>query len=247
MITSPLIRGSWRTHYKFLFSFYLNTFCTSLFSTYLITSSKSSSLSTQILAYSLGQIIGSLALGMSRDFISTKHALLLSILFGVLSGFLGLFYIIFPFIDYFYLIELVKFLAGVWNGGVMAVEQAYVSEVVADCDKLKVLSEIGLFDLIASALGMILQGISQELLEFDLALYASSELALAGFTYGFTSFMFSEFTVDKRANRTRSYKDYEKPALLGVAVCFVFALVFYYTKTIQFFMLLTEVEEVSFM
>jgi MFS family permease len=210
----------------------------------LIISSKSEDLPKQILAYSLGQIVGALGLGMSRDFISTKQALLLSISFGVLSSLTGILLEFFPLISYFYIVELVKFLAGIWNGGVMAVEQAYVSEVVADIDKLRVLTEIGLFDIVAGALGLILQEITHKFSEMRLVVYSSSELFCAVVTFLFTFSKFQEFTIEKRANRTRSYKDYERPAKFGVFICFIFSAVLYYSKTIQFFMLLNEVEEV---
>lgn len=152
---------SWRQQYPFLKVFYCNVFfaCLSfgLFTPwiheYLDQVNASSTTAFPILmANNVGEIVGALVFGVLYNKASTKTSLLSSILVGLLGC-------------AFYILSIAmgenllpvpsliagRFLQGMWTGGQQTIENAYVSDVVADADKLKVLSELG----IASVAGFL--------------------------------------------------------------------------------------------
>lgn len=157
---------SWREQYTFLKVFYGNVFfaCLSfgLFTPWIHeyldqvgcmqTAATSSTAFPILMANSVGEIVGALVFGSTAKKYSTKTALLACIF----VGFLGCLLFLSSTLAHTALVPVSwliigRFLQGVWTGGEQTVELAYVSDVVADEDKLKVLSELG----IASVAGFL--------------------------------------------------------------------------------------------
>ncbi len=165
---------SWRQQYPFLKVFYGNVFfaCLSfgLFTPwiheYLDQTNASSSKAFPILmANNVGEVIGSLLFGLVYNQISTKASLLAAIFVGLLGCFFYLNSILVHTLFPVSWLIIGRFFQGLWTGGQQTIEYAYVSDVVADADKLKVLSELGIASVAgfmfgpALGMGMHLMGI----------------------------------------------------------------------------------------
>ena len=153
---------SWRKSYNFLFLFYINVFfsCVSFSIVmpslwpYIERHNGSEYLfALALFIYSLGELLGALIFGYMHNYCKTTICLKLCMSLG-LSG-----SVLYFIADYFgggdfalALICIARFLQGLWTGGQQAIEAAYVSEVVADEYKSKVLAELGM----AAVLGFIM-------------------------------------------------------------------------------------------
>lgn len=121
----------------------------------------------------------------------------------------------------------VRLLQGLWTGGQLTIVQAYVSEVVNDCHKLKVLAELG----IASVLGLLLgpaAGMVLSALQFHLSqawpgglyllalVHVGCVLCVLIVTYAY----FEEFPLTFRLS-----EDVPQPSKSGLCLCLLICLV----------------------
>lgn len=229
---------SWRDQYTFLKVFYGNVFfaCLSfgLFTPWIHeyldqTAANSATAFPILMANNVGEVVGALAFGLISSRYSTKKALLASIGVGFLGGllFLACNVVNSAVVPAGWLI-LGRFLQGIWTGGEQTIEQAYVSEVVADVDKLKVLSELG----IASVAGFLFGpgvGMAMHLLgiHFGAALAYFPAIihafCIAGVFY-LTYRRFKELPLDCRLVGARD-RPVSKPDSIGVCVSLLLSFV----------------------
>lgn len=99
-----------------------------------------------------GELWGALGFGLLYNHSTVRVTLLLCMSIGVLAGVTHFLASLFIELVPMEMLIGVRLMQGLWTGGQLAIVQAYVSEVVNDCHKLKVLSELG----IASVLGLLL-------------------------------------------------------------------------------------------
>ena len=124
------------------------------------------------------------------------------------------------------------------------VQYAYISEVVSDIDKLRVLSEITVAWLIGNTLSVIFVEAIQEFSSLFAAVFGGCLVGAGLVSFFVTLFGFVEYTEEKRVNRTMSYKEYSRPAPLGTFICFFYSIVLNYSKSIQEIMILEETKKV---
>lgn len=239
------VRSSWRLHYSFLSIFYISTFITAIFSYYPVAfdSLLSSSL---FIYYFIGEIAGSLIFGLVRDYTSSKSSLLACFLLVICSGFLCLGQFFFEIFEYFYLVTGIYLVSGICRGGIAVVQYAYISEVVSDLDKLRVLSEITVVRLVGNTFCVLFVEFIQDFFSLFAGIFGICLLCAGFLCFFWTLFGFAECTEDKRVNRTVSYKKYSKPAPLGTLVCFFYSVVLSYSKSIQEIMILENSKKVSY-
>lgn len=239
-------RLSWRAHYLFLPTFYLTAFSTNLFSFYPVSFDSSlSNLSLLLICSHIGEIIGSLLFGLTRDYTSSKLSLLFCFFLSTCCGFLTLLQHYFEVFNYSSLIFLVYLVSGIYKGGVTVVQYAYISETVSDIDKLRVLSEISVVGLVGNSFSILFVELIQGFSQYFGVIFGISLVGSGLFNFFLTFFRFAEFAEEKRVNRTKSYRKYSKPAPLGILICFLYSLVLFYTKSIQRVMILEESKKVK--
>lgn len=114
-----------------------------------------------------------------------------------------------------------RLLQGLWIGGQMTIVQAYVSEVVNDCHKLRVLAELGIFSIFGllsgPSFGMILEALHVHISQSwpnGLYLPAMVHIVCVGCVLFITSYYFSEFPVNFRLS-----EDVPAPRKSGFALC----------------------------
>lgn len=159
--------GQWRSQYSFLTVFSLSVFLAGLshsfltpwlwdyFETVLSTQTNADSTTQGLVwaANTIGELCGALGFGLLYNHSSVRVTLLLCMSAGVLAGLMHFWAsLVAEVLVPMEMLIGVRLLQGLWIGGQLTIVQAYVSEVVNDCHKLKVLAELG----IASVLGLLL-------------------------------------------------------------------------------------------
>ena len=234
---------SWRAQYTFLKVFYSNVFFAclsfSLFTPWVHEyldhiSASSATAFTILMANNVGEILGALIFGLISSRLATKTALLSSIAIGFVGCVLFLICNLASSnsIPTVWLL-LCRLLQGVWTGGEQTIEMAYVSEVVADVDKLKVLSELGIASVagflfgpgVGMALNLIGIHFGAELSYFPGIIHALSILTIGYFTYLF----FVELPMDCRLVGALD-RPVQKPDSVGVGL----ALLLYFVTMTSF-------------
>ena len=243
---------SWRKNYGFLNFFYVNIFFACVSFSIVMPSiwkyieregGDEYFLALVLLIYSLGEFAGSLFFGYLHNYCTTKS----SFLNCIGTGFLGsVFYFLADYVGDgggLWLIFVGRMLQGLWTGGQQAIEQSYVSEVVTDKHKLKVLSELGIFVVLGFVLGPVF-GILLSMVDLHLAsglkldAYTAPGYLQAVLTFlmmVMTNFWFQEVPHFKRPGRQQETKkpNVPPPKPLGVTVCLVLCFIIFNGFAVQ--------------
>ena len=180
-------------------------------------------------ANTVGELCGALAFGVLYNQISTKTTLLICMSIGLAGSVLhNLAMLIAGHLMPMEVIISTRLLQGLWIGGQMTIVQAYVSEVVNDCHKLRVLAELGIFSIFGllsgPAFGMVLEALHVHISQSwpnGLYLPALVHMACVACVLSITYYFFSEFPVNFRLS-----EDVPAPKKGGFALCLYFCFAF---------------------
>lgn len=141
-------------------------------------------------------------------------------------------------------------------GGEQAVEQSYISEIVADVSKVKALSEISIAGICGYTLGPAI-GVGLLIIDMDISRdlgideYWSIgvfQVLMISAMIAVNYFKFNEVEVDMRVNRISDYEKYEKPKTLGILICLFINFVLFFGFAMQDTItgpLITDIKQVN--